>query len=437
VAKAQSAGKGRWGRRWESIEGGLYLSLVIRPEESEDDAIRDLALLPLTASVAAAEAIEESAAIASELRWPNDLFFAGRKLGGILCESSFVGPKCEFAIVGIGVNVNQKAEDFPEAVGSRATSVGAILGRAVDPLEIALAIVITLEKWWERELRPRILQKWRELAGDLEGARVRVTPREGQAYDASIVGIADDGGLEVRLEDGARRVLHSDDVHLQGDPADSYYQEVESYFVARRGSPLFISPSEWDLVWRWEQQGIPLAVVKEGIDRVFERPKTLLKPRRLGYCRQTVEAAFRRSRESSLGGRAGGAAREDTGAEAHLTELASRLRDLGVRWLDKERELALLLERTADSVRSLSERAGEAPEEVERELTALDGKLLAESEAVQATEVREELRREAESSLESYRERMPEKIYRSALESAYRRRLRKRLGLPTLSLYSR
>jgi len=411
------------------------------------DDTRDLAVLPLMASVAAAEALQESAAIASELRWPNDLFFAGRKLGGILCESSFVGQRCEFAVVGIGVNLNQAAADFPPEVSSRATSVGAILGRAMDPLDVALAMVIALEKWWERESRPRILQRWQELASGLEGAPVRVVPREGSAYAARIAGLTDDGGLEVRLEDGTTRTLRADDVHLQsgGERAleehraldEGYYQEVESYFVARRGSPLFITPSEWDLVWRWEQLGIPLAVVKEGIDRVFERPKTLSKPRRLGYCRQTVEAAFRRFRESSLGGRAGASAEEDSGAKAHLMEISSRLRDLAAVWSEKERELALFLERTSDALRSLSGRAEEAPDEVERELTAIDGKLVVESETVLGDATREELRREAESSLESYRERMPEKIYRAALESAYRRRLRKRIGLPPLSLYSR
>jgi BirA family biotin operon repressor/biotin-[acetyl-CoA-carboxylase] ligase len=437
LAKAQSAGKGRWGRRWESIEGGLYLSLVIRPEEPKREDTRDLGVLPLTASVAAAEALREAAAIASELRWPNDLFFGGRKLGGILCESSFTGPRCEFAVVGIGVNVNQAAGDFPEEISSRATSVRAILGRAMDPLELGLAVVLALEKWWERESRPRILQRWRELASGLEGARVRVVPREGGAYSARIAGLADDGGLEVRLDDGAERTLRSDDVHLQEDAEGSYYQEVESYFVARRGSPLFITPDEWDLVFRWEQMSVPLAVVKEGIDRVFERPKTVLKPRRIGYCRQTVEAAFRRFRESSLGGRAGGTAPEDSGAEAHLLEISSRLRELAAAWSEKERELALFLERASDAVRFLSERAEETPAEVERELQDLDRKLVVESEAVVGDAARDELRREAESSLESYRERMPEKIYRAALESGYRRRLRRKLGLPTLSLYSR
>ncbi len=398
---------------------------MIRPEENAN-----LNILPLAAAVAASEALEGSLSIFCELRWPNDLFHAGRKLGGILCESSFVGGRCEFAIAGIGVNVNQSAEDFTKEVASRATSLAAILGREIDPLEVAFPIVLAFEKWWERENAPSILQRWRSLASLIEGARVQVAPREGSSYLASVVGLADDGGLEVRLEDGAKRVLRSDEVRLSPEPG--YYQEVESYFVARRGSPLFISPGEWDLVWRWEQLGIPLAVVKEGIDRVFDRPKTLGKPRRLSYCRQTVEAAFRKFREASLGESARSSESEDSGAAARLEEIAARLRELAA----ARPKLALLCESAISSVLSLAARADEAPDEVERDLFELDGTLITGSEPVLEVADRFELRREAESSLESYRERMPEKIYHAALESAYRRRLRKKLGLPTLSLHA-
>lgn len=393
------------------------------------------------ASVAAAEALRNVAGIAIELRWPNDLFVSGRKIGGILCESSFIGPRCEFAVVGIGVNVNQEAGDFPQEVQSRATSVREIVGQAMDPLDAALAMVMALEKWWERESRPRVLQRWRELASGFEGARIRVVPSAGNAYDARIAGLADDGGLEVRLEDGTTRTVRSDDVHLQNDSEpgtdeDNYYAEVESYFVGRRGSPLFITPSEWDLVWRWEQLGIPLAVVKEGIDRVFERAKTLSRPRRLGYCRQTVEAAFRRHRESSLGGRAGETAEGGSVASSRLAEISAGLLQLAAEWSERENEFARFLERTGDAIRSLSERAEEAQGDIERELSTFDNAIVVECESVLGDAVRGELRREAELSLESYRERMPEKIYQAALESAYRRRLRKRIGLPTLSLYA-
>jgi hypothetical protein len=306
-----------------------------------------------------------------------------------------------------------------------------ILGRAVDPMELALAIVLSLEKWWERETSAAILRRWKELAGPLEGLSVRVTPREGgSSYAASIVRLADDGGLEVRLEDGSTRILRSDEIRLAPEPG--YYQEVESHFVARRGSPLFISPSEWDLVWRWEQLGIPLPVVKEGIDRVFERPKTRLKPRRLSYCRQTVEAAFRRFREASLGARAAKSEGEDAVAVSRLEEIAARLTEIA----STRPPLAPLCESTTTALRSLRERAADSPDEVERELASLDQTLLAESESLLNDDERFDLRRDAESFLESYRERMPEKVYRAAVESSYRRRIRRKLGLPPLSLYA-
>jgi BirA family biotin operon repressor/biotin-[acetyl-CoA-carboxylase] ligase len=158
-----------------------------------------------------------------------------RKLGGILCEASFAGAAWEFAVVGIGVNVNQSAEDFPPPLSSHATSVAAIVGRAFSPFDVGVAIALSLEKWWERESRPRILERWRELAPGLGGARVRVVPREGSGYEARMVGLADDGGLEVRLEDGTTQVLRSDDVHLQEDVDSGYYGEVESYFSSRVG----------------------------------------------------------------------------------------------------------------------------------------------------------------------------------------------------------
>jgi hypothetical protein len=381
--------------------------------------------------VSAAEGLFHSTSVEVALRWPNDLYAAGRKLGGILCESSFLGSRCEFVVVGIGVNVNQSAADFSSEVSSRATSLRVLLGRFVDPTEVALAIAVSLERWWERESSRRVLERWRELASDPEGARVRVVSAEGNAYDASIVGLAEDGGLEVRLEDGARRVLHSDDVHLQEEDG-SYYMEVEAHFVARRGSPLFITPSEWDLVWRWEQLGIPLSVVKEGIDRVFERPRALLKRRRLGYCRQTVEAAFRRFREARVGERYG--AYEENASEgsgrARIEEIASRLRQVAADCS------APAVARAADEVESLSGRADGSPGEVEEALAAIDRELVRNCETLLDDAPREELRRDAERTLESYRERMPEKVYQAAVASAFRKRLRKKLGLPTLSLYA-
>lgn len=213
------------------------------------------------------------------------------------------------------------------------------------------------------------------------------------------------------------------------DEAYTYYGDVESYFVERRGSPLFITPSEWVLVAKWEEQGIPLHVVKEGIDRVFERPQAAAKPRKLGYCRQTVEAAFRRFREVRLGGGEGqgnGAqgrdAEDGSDVAAHLARLASALSGLAP-------DLATRVEALGESGNSLSA--------IEDALSALDEELIDRAEEGMSDAERDSLRAEASRSLASYRERMPAKVYQSALKSAYRRRLRDKAELPRLSLYDR
>jgi hypothetical protein len=221
---------------------------------------------------------------------------------------------------------------------------------------------------------------------------------------------------------------------------ESYYAEVESHFVERRGSPLFISPNEWQLVYEWEQMGVPIEVVKDGIDRVFERPKSRLRPRKLGYCRQTVAALYRRVREAGVGGRPAEASSPD-----EAESLASRLDELSDALLRTAAELpagseafAATLGQAARRVRGLGPMLdpGERVENVEATLAELDRELLSGCESVVGETLRTSLEQQASSSLEPYRERMPAKVYRAALESAYRRRLRKELRLPVLSLYS-
>jgi hypothetical protein len=207
------------------------------------------------------------------------------------------------------------------------------------------------------------------------------------------------------------------------DHDEDYFGDVEAYFVERRGSPLFITPSEWYLVSKWEEQGIPLRVVQEGIDRVFERPRTATKPRKLSYCRQTVEAAFRRFREVSLGGGDDRSTGDDPfDAAAHLTRLAA--------------ELSTIAPDIAARVETLAHN-GDDVSTVEAALTAIEGELVEMVEAELAQSERERIASEAQASLADYRDRMPDKVYQSALKSAYRRRVRELAKLPRLTLYHR
>ncbi len=203
---------------------------------------------------------------------------------------------------------------------------------------------------------------------------------------------------------------------------ENYYSEVETYFILLRGSPLFITPSEWAIVANWEASGIPLNVVKEGIDRVFERPRKPSSTLKLGYCEQAVASAFRRFREIRLGNRNRDSEEKGFDVKAHLVKLVSEVREKYPKLVD---ELDLL----AESDLSFSE--------IEEALMELNDVIIDKAESEADATLRAQLLSEAEASLSSYRDKMPVKVYQAAIKSGYRRRLRQRLKLPFLSLLHR
>jgi BirA family biotin operon repressor/biotin-[acetyl-CoA-carboxylase] ligase len=207
VAREQTSGRGRFGRRWESDRGGLYLSVILEPESQDP-----LSLLPHLTAVAAAEALIAITGLDVGIRWPNDLYSSGLKLGGILCEGSFRGSVPEHFVAGIGINVNQRLDSLPAAVRARAIGLAE---HRLDERDIAARIVSRLESWWRTRDANVIVTRFRELADGAAGRRVRVQPRLGESFEATTRGIAADGGLAIQLDDGTERILYSEDVvHL-------------------------------------------------------------------------------------------------------------------------------------------------------------------------------------------------------------------------------
>jgi BirA family biotin operon repressor/biotin-[acetyl-CoA-carboxylase] ligase len=126
VADAQTAGRGRMGRRWVSPAGkNLYVSLLLRPPVPTSDAPR----LALVAGVALADAVE-AAGVPAALKWPNDLFCGGRKAAGILAEMASDPGGVRHVVIGVGLNVNMEADDFPDDLRGTATSLRICAGRA-------------------------------------------------------------------------------------------------------------------------------------------------------------------------------------------------------------------------------------------------------------------------------------------------------------------
>ncbi|MGQ9577968.1 MAG: biotin--[acetyl-CoA-carboxylase] ligase [Candidatus Aminicenantales bacterium] len=128
LADEQTKGRGTKGRWWYSAPGmGFYASVILRPSREE------ISLLPLLAGVAVREALVEAYKLEIYLKWPNDLIFQRKKLGGLLLESEFFGSALSYVILGVGINFNHETKDFPPELRERAISLRIGLGYRLSP----------------------------------------------------------------------------------------------------------------------------------------------------------------------------------------------------------------------------------------------------------------------------------------------------------------
>ncbi len=149
VADRQSRGRGQFGRRWDSAGGlGLWFSVLLRPAWGREFLER---VTPLVA-VAVAGGISEATGLEMRIKPPNDVFVDGRKVAGILTEAR-TGRET-FAVVGIGVNVSHRVEDFPLELQMTATSLELAVGGAVERERVLVAILQGLNRWYAAEQAP-------------------------------------------------------------------------------------------------------------------------------------------------------------------------------------------------------------------------------------------------------------------------------------------
>ncbi len=204
VAETQKAGRGRLGRRWLSPKGGLWLSIsLVRDVYSEQ-----VSLLPYLASLAACFAIEKSSGIKPFIKWPNDLLFQNKKLAGILLETSIKENRLNYAVLGIGINVN----NLPPPEEKRAISLREILGKEVDRLSL-LTELLKMVKELLSKSRKELITLWESRCSTI-GKKVRVLIPQGEIIGIA-KGLSQKGGLLIIDEEGnMREVLSGDCIHL-------------------------------------------------------------------------------------------------------------------------------------------------------------------------------------------------------------------------------
>jgi BirA family biotin operon repressor/biotin-[acetyl-CoA-carboxylase] ligase len=210
-AERQTAGRGRFGRRWDSASHkGLWFSLLLRP-------VIPLAQWPrLTtwAAVSLASAIEKTIRSRAEIKWPNDIHIEGKKIAGILAEVGVDAAGKIFAVLGIGVNINHKPADFPAELSGKAGSLREFAGEWVDRSAFAVTLLWALnartsdlenafeEIVREASLRSAQLGRWIQV----------------KAGETIVEGIAEeldgDGHLILRTADGAVSRLTAGEVTI-------------------------------------------------------------------------------------------------------------------------------------------------------------------------------------------------------------------------------
>jgi BirA family transcriptional regulator, biotin operon repressor / biotin---[acetyl-CoA-carboxylase] ligase len=211
LAEEQTLGRGRMGRSWLSLMGtGLLFSLLLRPPIPASQAGR----LTMCLGLGAVEGIERVTGIHPALKWPNDLVLEDRKLGGMLAELRTAGDMVQYAVLGLGLNVN----GVPPDLAALSISLSATLGRDVDRLELLVEILSRCEYWYDRTLTgtesgDSIHAAWSARLETL-GRDVTVTTAERQ-FRGRAVGVSPEGALLVDEEHGALRVVWGGDVTLQ------------------------------------------------------------------------------------------------------------------------------------------------------------------------------------------------------------------------------
>jgi BirA family transcriptional regulator, biotin operon repressor / biotin---[acetyl-CoA-carboxylase] ligase len=212
-AEAQSKGRGRLGRRWISpARKGLWFSVLLRPNIQPQAATQ----LTIAAATALARAITLHTGIVPEIKWPNDILIRGKKIAGILTEMSAELDHLKEVILGIGIDVNLEAGEFPAALRKIATSIRIESGQMVDRAGLAVAILRELDRDYERVKRGEfdlIAEQWQEHCSTI-GSRVSI-----RVGDRVVRGLAEsldaDGALLLRGQHGHLERIIGGDVTME------------------------------------------------------------------------------------------------------------------------------------------------------------------------------------------------------------------------------
>ena len=214
VCEMQTAGRGRRGRSWASPAGsGLWMSLVLKPTIQPAHA----PMLTILAGMAVRDALKDLYDLDAGIKWPNDIILRDRKICGILTEMTMEDLEMSGIVVGIGINVRSGA--FPEELEDIATSIAEESGSpAPDRAQLLCQVLHCFEQYYDTFVKTEDLSMLRD-AYEAHCVNIGRTVRVIDpltSYEATALGIDDQGGLRLQLEDGTLKTVTSGEVTIRG-----------------------------------------------------------------------------------------------------------------------------------------------------------------------------------------------------------------------------
>ena len=207
IAERQTSGRGRLKRKWVTPQGNVAVSIVLYP------ARKDLPFLTMLAALAVQYNIEKTTGLKCQLKWPNDVLIEGKKVCGILLESQAARDSVEYAIIGIGINVNMKLSEYQE-ISAIATSLADETGKDVSRIVLLRNLFLEMEKLYLRlQGGESILAEWRDNLITL-GKQVHVRAGN-EVFEGIAEFVAEDGSLMLRCADGRLIKFTAGDVTLK------------------------------------------------------------------------------------------------------------------------------------------------------------------------------------------------------------------------------
>lgn len=212
-SESQTRGRGRLGRKWISPpRKGLWFSLLLRPK-LRPQAVTQLTIVSATAL---ARAIHSAAGLAAEIKWPNDILVRGRKVAGILTEMKAEPDAVKYATLGIGVNVNLTANEFPSDLRRTATSLRVEAGESIDRAELAVEILRELDRDYTRICCGQfeaVADEWEEQCKTIgRDVAIQIGERRIQGRAESL---DSDGALLLRTQHGGLERITGGDVTME------------------------------------------------------------------------------------------------------------------------------------------------------------------------------------------------------------------------------